>query len=79
MSRADVTHWTNKGAFRIEAVVLGGSVFCKLWFNDQHLATYTYAFMAAESISKGEHDQMLGFKASGLNVPVSVKDWNNLA
>ena len=79
MSQANVTHWTSKGVFKIEAVILGGSFFCELWFGDRRLATYAYGITAAESISRGDHDQALGFKASELGVPSLVKDWNNLA
>ena len=79
MPQADKTHWTNKGVFKIEAVTLRGDPYFELRCNDRYLGIYVYPWTAAESISKGEHDQSLGFKASELNVPVLAKDWNNLA
>lgn len=70
------THWTNKGVFKIVPVMLGGSPHSELWFNDRRRGTYSYVYTAAESISRGEHDQALGFEASKLGVPVMAGDWN---
>jgi hypothetical protein len=69
-------HWTNEGTFRIEPVILGGSWHAELWFNDVKLGTYSRDITAAESISDGKHDQVLGFEVSRLNVPRSPEDWN---
>ena len=69
-------HWTNRGTFKIEPKVLGGSWHVELWFGDQRLATYSYIQSAAESISRGDHDEALGFPASMLGVPSDFKKWN---
>jgi len=74
----DWTHWTNRGVFKIEVVPLLGMWHCELSFDGKKLGTYNYLQTAAGSIAKGDHDQVLGFKASGLNVPPSVDAWNNL-
>jgi hypothetical protein len=70
------SHWTNIGTFRIEPVTLGGSWHVVLWFNDANLGTYSYPETAAESISDGKHDHILGFEASRLGVPRSPDSWN---
>jgi hypothetical protein len=74
------SHWTNKGTFLIELDYVGGSWMCHLWHEKDKIKTdlglYIYANTAAERIGQGEHDQTLGFAASSLGVPPTVKDWN---
>ncbi len=76
------SHWTKVGTFLIEQVFVAGSWNYRLWFEKDKIKTdlgpYIYASTAAESIGAGEHDQALGFKASGLNVPSKFTDWNGL-
>src|ERR1700731_782616 len=66
---------TTKGTFRIERVFLGGSPHAVLWLDDTYLGPYSYAPTAAESIARGDHDRVLGFAASKLNVPAQLHDW----
>jgi hypothetical protein len=78
--RESVSHWTRGGTFLIELVFVGGSWMCRLWHekdqNKTDLGLYFYASTAAESIGQGKHDQTLGFAASALGVPPTIKDWN---
>jgi hypothetical protein len=43
-----------------------------------YLGLYLSPLTAAESISEGQHDQMLGLAGSSLGIPVTVEDWNGL-
>jgi hypothetical protein len=70
------SHWTREGVFKIEPIVLGGSLHFRLWCGDTDLKVYMRPSTAARSISEGAHDQTLGFAASGLGVPASPDDWN---
>jgi hypothetical protein len=46
-----------------------------LSFETTELGTYSFAPMAAASISAGEHDGLLGFQASKLGVSSNLQDW----
>lgn len=75
----DLTHWTREGTFKLKLVTLAASYFVEPWLNDTRLGTYGYPSTAAGSISRGEHDDALGFAASALNVPTNPADWNSSA
>jgi hypothetical protein len=72
----ELKHWTNKGTFKIEQVFVGGSWNYRLWHNETDLGLYNNPYTAARSIGEGQHDQTLGFSASLLGVPPTLKDWN---
>jgi len=76
MALREWTHWTNQGTFRIEGTTMLGDVVFVLWLGQAHLGTYLRSGTAAASIASGEHDQILGFKASALNVPADPEAWN---
>jgi hypothetical protein len=72
------SHWTGKGVFEIRAEFKAGSWTFALWFNDRLLDRYFYLDSACASISAGDWDDALGFKASALGVPTSPDDWKGL-
>jgi hypothetical protein len=71
-----LSHWTSDGTFRITPKILGGSLFCELWFKEIKLGTYNLPSTAAKSLSEGKHNQEIGFKASALGVPSDPDKWN---
>jgi hypothetical protein len=69
-------HWTREGTFEIVPIVLAASRFYELRFRDERLGTYSWIWTAAESVSKGDHDEAIGLKGSSLNVPTDPFEWN---
>ena len=72
------SHWTGKGVFEIKVEFMLGFPLFVLRFNDQVLFKYLELGSACASVSAGEWDETLGFKASALGVPASHKDWKGL-
>lgn len=72
------SHWTRHGVFEIKLDFKLGLRVYDLYYNGKFIETFLSDFTVIRSIQDGVLDNKLGLSGADLEVPSSLKNWNNL-